>query len=934
LVVDEVSQYVLTSKDRVDRLRAFATALGSTLKGRVWLLALGQQKLDEQADDTFLKWAKDRFPERLRVHLAATNIRDVVHKRLLQKKPAEEQRLRDLFETHRSDLKLFAYGCETVTAEDFVEVYPLLPGHIDLLLQITTALRTRSTRVQGDSHAIRGLLQLLGSLFVGQGLADAPLGALVTLEHIYEVQHTALDSDVQASMARVLDQCAKDATGLLVRVAKVVALLEQIQETVPTDARLVASCLYDRVDRGSQITQVTEALEELRRRNLLGYAEKTGYKIQSSAAEEWESERRDINVARDNLGQTIQDALRYLMASPERPKLDGRPFPWAATFSDGRRFDDAVLLDPRVDAALRVDFRSLSQDERNEITWTRRSAESSFEDRLLWISGSPETMEQVAREYARSKAMLARYEPRRESLNAARKLLLQQEKNRAEDELEPALRNAVAAAWMAGRFYFRGRTYTPADHGAAFATALQSVGARVLPDVYRYFVGMDVLPAELLLFMEDTLTAPPVKFMAEGLGILDLDQGRYVPSCSGEVPRRIQEFIEAEGGVAGVTLLARFCGPPFGYTVNVVKACVAGLLRAGRLKVAPEGGAEITATRDAGARDLFVADRTFRRATLHPAGSDDIGFPARTRICRMFEDTLGHKMDREDNAIADAVATLFPLQAAKLRAVSSSLGRLPGNPQPPAPLNKLAEAIESCVRTCRQTKPTVQAVKRQLDALRDGFQLLHLFEAELTPDAIAAVRDAAEVRDHHAAQLASTLALALAPDVAAAMERIRAHLATDRPWRDVGSISADLATVRAAYVAVRTTKLAWQETQAAEARAGVKARHGFATLTADQSHTVLRPIALAMTDTTATAVAPTLSDLQDVFAARLLRAIAEANEKLDEILSAGSQPTVRKVDLRLHNRELGSEADVEALLVELRARLMEQVRAGGRIRLV
>jgi len=181
LVVDEVSQYVLSSKDRVDRLRAFATALGSTLKGRAWLLALGQQKLDEEADQSFLIWAKDRFPPKLRVHLAATNIRDVVDKRLLQKKPEAEATLRNLFDKHRPDLKLFAYECDSVTAEEFVEVYPMLPGHIDLLLQITSALRTRSSRVQGDDQAIRGLLQMLGELFRGQKLADVPVGHLVTL---------------------------------------------------------------------------------------------------------------------------------------------------------------------------------------------------------------------------------------------------------------------------------------------------------------------------------------------------------------------------------------------------------------------------------------------------------------------------------------------------------------------------------------------------------------------------------------------------------------------------------------------------------------------------------------------------------------------------------------------------------------------------------
>ena len=73
--------------------------------GGICLVENGQQKLDESADDSFLVWAKDRFPPRLRVHLAATNIRDVVHKRLLQKSDDAARQLRDLFDKHRADLK-------------------------------------------------------------------------------------------------------------------------------------------------------------------------------------------------------------------------------------------------------------------------------------------------------------------------------------------------------------------------------------------------------------------------------------------------------------------------------------------------------------------------------------------------------------------------------------------------------------------------------------------------------------------------------------------------------------------------------------------------------------------------------------------------------------------------------------------------------------
>ena len=51
------------------------------------------------------------------------------------------------------------------------------------------------------------------------------------------------------------------------------------------------------MDAGDRTEAVSQALEAMRRQNLLGYSERTGYKIQSSAAEEWERERRDVDVS-------------------------------------------------------------------------------------------------------------------------------------------------------------------------------------------------------------------------------------------------------------------------------------------------------------------------------------------------------------------------------------------------------------------------------------------------------------------------------------------------------------------------------------------------------------------------------------------------------------------------------------------------------------
>ena len=455
-------------------------------------------------------------------------------------------------------------------------------------------------------------------------------------------------------------------------------MLELIQESRPTDPKLVAQCLYDRVDRGNQIVDATNALEELRRRHLLGYSEKTGYKVQSSAGEEWARERRDVSVPREALTAVVTDALKHLLATPDRPRLHGRPFPWAGLFSDGRQAQDETLADPRDDASVRVDFRLLIQEERVDSTWIKRSDENGLRQRLLWLAGDPEQAEHLARELGKSRGMIRRYTPRRESLPPAKRALLNQEEHEAED-LERQVRDAVAAAWMAGRFYFQSRAIEPADVGATFPLALQVVAERILPALYPHFVATQVQPSELKQLLEPELSGVPSKFLDGDLGLLELDGGRYTPTGAGVVPRRVHEAIVSLEGASGAALLQLFGGPPYGYTVNVVKACVAALLRGGRLRIQHEGSAEITAVRDAGVRDLFESDRLFRRATILPAGDDDVGAQGRARIARFLEHLTSQRLEREDPVIADAVAATFPRLAERLRTVTRRLDQLPGD---------------------------------------------------------------------------------------------------------------------------------------------------------------------------------------------------------------------------------------------------------------
>jgi hypothetical protein len=174
IVIDEVSQYVHQDNGRMLKLQSFVSDLGQRLKGKVWLLVTGSRSSRTAAMPASSASSRTASPRSCactwRSPTSATSSTSACCPKT---PPAAEATLRELFQRHRSDLKLFAYDGDAITEDDFVDVYPLLPGHIDLILQITSALRTRSSRSQGDDQAIRGLLQLLGELFRGQRLADA-----------------------------------------------------------------------------------------------------------------------------------------------------------------------------------------------------------------------------------------------------------------------------------------------------------------------------------------------------------------------------------------------------------------------------------------------------------------------------------------------------------------------------------------------------------------------------------------------------------------------------------------------------------------------------------------------------------------------------------------------------------------------------------------
>jgi hypothetical protein len=463
---------------------------------------------------------------------------------------------------------------------------------------------------------------------------------------------------------------------------------------------------------------------------------------------------------------------------------------------------------------------------------------------------------------------------------------------------------------------------------------LHRVGESILPDLYNQYVEIAITPTELAQLLEPTLSGPSSKFMQQGLGILELDAGKYVPTCNGQVPSRILQYITDCNGASTLSILSDFGGPPYGYSADVIKACLVGLLRASKIRIRPESGAEITSIRDPGTKDIFQKDRDFKRADILPESGQGISARDRNKICKFFKDHLGVDLDRENDAIADEVFRQFPGRAKMLQALEKQYNRLPGRPELPDTLLKLRDALEYCMRS-RQVEDTVLAVKKNLDALRDGIEQIGILSSELTEETVQAVRKAGEIRDHQVAQLREIGRVA---EVSEAVNALEEQLNLERPWRDISSIEPHLQAICEHYKAVRLELINRQEQQVQAIEERIKRREGYNRVSEEKGTYIVRPLKKARYDTTEEALYPRLMELRDTALLKLQQAEQEANNTLDNVLSQDEQVQVQVVQLALieslRNREVSTEQEVEALVNELRDRLLAQLKENTRIRII
>src|SRR4051812_2087905 len=348
-VADEVGQFVARDVQKMLDLQAVVQSLGRVGRGKLWVVVTSQEKLGELVsglDDTKIELARlmDRFP--LQVHLEPSDISEVTSRRVLSKNANAEAALGKLFDEYRGRLtdhtRLTAeIKLPELTRDGFVDLYPLLPYQIDLVVGIVSGLRTQGGSSKHVGGANRTIIKLAQQLLINPAvhLADAPLGDLVRLDQVYDLVEGNIGSEVRAKIAAI----AKELNHPLAQpVAKVICLLQYVK-SVHRSAENIAAALHSSVGGDSQLASVKEALRDLEVAQKVRHGD-DGYRIPTPAEDDWERQRNGISPKPSDAHRLQSEVLSaFWQPQPSYTLLETKTFK-AGLAIHGREVTDGDMV--------------------------------------------------------------------------------------------------------------------------------------------------------------------------------------------------------------------------------------------------------------------------------------------------------------------------------------------------------------------------------------------------------------------------------------------------------------------------------------------------------------------------------------------------------------------------------------------------------------
>lgn len=481
-VVDEVGQFVARDVQKMLDLQAVVQNLGRLGRGKLWLVITSQEKLTELVgglDDKRVELARlmDRFP--LQVHLEPSDISEVTSKRVLSKNADAEKLLRECFTPHRGRLtdhtRLTAdITLPELTTGSFVDLYPLLPYQIDLIIQVVSGLRTQGGASKHVGGANRTIIKLAQQLLIHPevDLASQPLGVLARIDQIYDLVSGNIASEVRGKIADIGTQVDHP---LAQPVAKAICLLQYVR-SIHRTAENIAATLHPAVAADSRLPEVKAALEALQKAHMVRLGD-DGYRIPTPAEDDWERQRASLLPKPGDVSRVHAEVVTELWKpQPSHSFLDVK------LFRAGLSCNGRLVVEGDLPVHLMLTDAGQAYTESVEEARRRSQTETTT---IFWVAALDDAIDRETVEVYRSREILSRRE--RGAQTKDESALVAEEKHRLNTRHLPEVRRLLRQALLTGTIFFRGNDRSPQETASDIGRTAAQVLSQALPEVFDRF---------------------------------------------------------------------------------------------------------------------------------------------------------------------------------------------------------------------------------------------------------------------------------------------------------------------------------------------------------------------------------------------------------------------------------------------------------------
>lgn len=605
---DEASEAINQKKITVLDLQAISESL-SSLGGKVWTIAIAQEKLDDVINNSNVSKAQltkvtDRF--KTKIHLEATEVDVIIRNRLLKKTETGIQKLTEHFKKNSGKISDHAaiHGAgisKTDSAENYTTYYPFYKYQFDLLQNFLFGTKgLASTRVAARGMIITaydilkdevGKKELFNTVTGWEICRQGDPRPLTTLVNRFDNAERILKESGSIINGRTLLQT--------------IEFLFQSYVTPPNVHNIVKCYISDPDEQFKVQDDIIKALDLLTEAKVLLDTNKT-YRITSDIEQRLLDEMNGFTVQGFVKKKQLVTAYKGANITKSISKVtdNGLPFDFYITTDN-----DDELTSPNL-KYLKVKVKSvynISDDRAADIDALKVQHQNDKD--LLWLVPDNNHFKELDRLIDEVERITYLEQKYNNPNSDEGKILISfstakgEKQNRIKDLVDESLINATAV-------YLYNTLQLNKDN---WQTTLQAQQKNIIQNVYS---------KRLASQLGDSVAAAVIKeanngrlqqyFTGSDFAFFDA-QGNFI----GENLKVAEEILYKIRNtfVDGATMEKDLEQPPAGFTFGTIISSVAALMRAGKL-IAKYNGTEKFSWRDEGVVSIFSAAREFRKASF------------------------------------------------------------------------------------------------------------------------------------------------------------------------------------------------------------------------------------------------------------------------------------------------------------------------------